>query len=396
MKTPISHFAALAGLLSVIGLLAPPTAHGTDGLSDREILIGSSLPLSGPFSFVGLQSRRGMEACFASVNAAGGVHGRALKLVAYDDGYEPIPCVRNTIKLLDEDKVFALCTYVGTPTAVKAMRLWQDRKTPVVGFFTGAIQLRQPFNPYNIHVRASYHQETAAIIDVFVRRLGFRKIAIFHQNDAFGEAVKSGAEAALQKAGLTAVAYGSFERNTLDIEKGLAAIRPAAPDAIIMVGTYAPLAKFVKTAKAAGLAQTLFHTVSFVGPESYAGELGPDATNCLVTQVMTPYADLDAPLVRDYLAALHLIAPDAAPSFPGFEAYANARVLVEGLRRAGPAPTREGLIRAIESITDGRTVLGLPLAYGPADHEGLEDVFITHVQQGQWLPVTDWSAWHRN
>jgi branched-chain amino acid transport system substrate-binding protein len=239
-------------LLGVGGVLP---LFAANGVTDTEITIGSSLPLEGGFSAVGQQTKLGVEACFRAVNDAGGVNGRKLKLVAYNDGYEPVPCVQNTLKLIDTDKVFALCSYVGTPTSVKAMKVWQSKQVPVVGFYTGAGALRNPFNPYNIHVRASYAKEADAIVNAFVKEAGASKIAIFYQNDAFGEAVKSVTEAALTKANLKAVALGNFERNTLDVEKGLADIKAAAPDAIVMVGTYAPLAKFVKAAKAAGLNQ---------------------------------------------------------------------------------------------------------------------------------------------
>jgi branched-chain amino acid transport system substrate-binding protein len=243
---------SLALLSTALGLASLP-AFAANGVSETEIVIGSSLPLEGGFSAVGAQTKLGMEACFRTVNDAGGIHGRKLKLVTLNDGYEPVPCVQNTLKLIDEHKAFALCSYVGTPTSVKAMRVWQAKNVPVVGFYTGAGALRQPFNQYNIHVRASYAKEADAIVTAFVKEAGASKIAIFYQNDAFGEAVKSVTEAALTKANLKAVALGSFERNTLDIEKGLGDLKAAHPDAIVMVGTYAPLAKFVKSAKAAGL-----------------------------------------------------------------------------------------------------------------------------------------------
>lgn len=185
------------------------------------------MPLEGGFAVVGQQTKLGVEACFRAVNDAGGLNGRKLKLLAHNDGYEPVPCVQNTLKLIDEDKVFALCSYVGTPTSVKARKVWQSKSVPVVGFYTGAGARRPPFNACNIHVRASYAREAGAIVDAFVKDAGASKIAIFYQADAFGEAVKSVTEAALAKANLKPVVLGSFERNTLDIEKGLGDIKSA-------------------------------------------------------------------------------------------------------------------------------------------------------------------------
>jgi branched-chain amino acid transport system substrate-binding protein len=382
----------LAAALVWMGInLTGLSGFAANGVTDTEIIIGSSLPLEGGFAAVGQQTKLGMEACFRTINDAGGIQGRKLKLVTLNDGYEPVPCVQNTLKLIDEHKAFALCSYVGTPTSVKAMRVWQAKNVPVVGFYTGAGALRQPFNQYNIHVRASYAKEADAIVTAFVKEAGATKIAIFYQNDAFGEAVKSVTEAALTKANLKAIALGSFERNTLDIEKGLNDLKAAQPDAIVMVGTYAPLAKFVKSAKAAGLTKTLFHTVSFVGPEAFAKELGDASGNVFVTQVMPPFTDAACASGQEYIAALKVIAPDATPTFPGFEAYANARVLAEGIQRSGKDLSVAALLKSIEAITPDNS-LGLKLSYSATDHEGLEEVFITRLGNNGYEIVKDWGA----
>jgi ABC-type branched-subunit amino acid transport system substrate-binding protein len=378
---------------TILGMCLASHVNATTGVSDSEILIGSSLPLEGSFSVVGTEAKQGLDAYFSAINTAGGVNGRQIKLIAYNDSYDPVECVKNTMKLIDEDKVFALCNYVGTPTSVKAMKVWQGKQVPVVGFYTGTGTLRKPFSPYNIHVRASYAKEAEAIVDAFVNKAGAKKIAIFYQNDAFGEAVKTATEDALQKLGITPVAYGSYERSTVDIDKGLEAVKAASPDAIIMAGTYAPLSKFVKAAKSAGLNNTLFHTVSFVGPEALAKELGSDSGNVFVTQVMPPYTDSSISIAAEYVSALKKFAPDAAPSFPGFEAYANAKVLVEGLKRAGKDLTVDGFIKGIDSISSGKESIGLNLSYSAENHEGLNEVFITQIKNGSYEIVTDWAAY---
>lgn len=378
----LTLFAAAVGVGCLI-------AHAENGVTDSEILIGSSLPLEGGFAAVGQQTKLGMEACFRAVNDAGGVNGRKLKLVAYNDNYEPVPCIQNTLKLINDDKVFALCSYVGTPTSVKAMKVWQSKNVPVIGFYTGAGALRTPLSPYNIHIRASYAAEAEAIVTAFAKDAGATKIAIFYQNDAFGEAVKSVTEAALDKVGLKPAALGNFERNTLDIEKGLGDLKSAQPDAIVMVGTYAPLAKFVKAAKAAGLTKTLFHTVSFVGPEIFAKELGDATDNVFISQVMPPFTDPACTIGQEYVAALKVAAPEATPTFPGFEAFVNAKVLVEGIKRSGKELTVANLIKSVESITPDNA-LGLKLTYSATDHEGLQEAFITRITSHGYEIVKDW------
>ena len=358
------------------------------GVSDKEILLGSSLALEGAASYLGIQTNHGMNACINAANEKGDINGRKLKVIAYNDGYEPIPCMQNTQKLISEDKVFALTCYVGTPTSAKAQTVWTMAKVPAVGFFTGAEGLRTPLNHYNFHIRASYYQEADAIVDFFVNKLKFKRIAIFYQYDAFGEAVKKGTEIALAKYSMTPVGYGDYERNTLNIEEGLAKIKAANPEAVVMVGTYSPLAKFVKAAKQAGLTDTVFHTVSFVGPEAFAGELGKDSDRCVVTQVMMPYGESNAPLIAEYKSALKKYYPSDSPNFVSMEGFVNAKVLVEGLKRAGRDLTREGFIKAIESMKNV-DLGGLTVSYDSSNHAGLKKVYITRIKNGKYVEVND-------
>lgn len=363
----------------VISLFSFVLGYAEDGVTSKEILLGSTNAQGGPSSFLGIRTNHGMNSYFNYINEKGGVNGRKIKVITYDDGYEPIPCALNTKKLIEEDKVFMLTCYVGTPTGVKAQPVWTNAKVPLLGFFTGAEALRTPFNHYNIHVRASYYQEAAKAVDYFVNTLGLKKVAIFYQYDAFGEAVKKGAEIALDKYNLKPVAYGSFERNTINIEDGLNNIKDSNPEAIVMVGTYAPLAKFVREAQALGLNKTYFHTVSFVGPEAYAQELNGQYDRVLVTQVMPLYTCVDLPVVKQYLELLKKYYPEDKPNFVSLEGFTNALVLVEGLKRCGEKLTREGFITAIESIKDWDPGLGAKITYNSTDHQGLENVNLTRI-----------------
>lgn len=366
-------------LMAMVTLSFGAVCYAEDGVTDKEILLGSTNALGGPSSFLGIQTNHGMNTYFNYLNEKGGVQGRKIKVIALDDGYEPIPCTMNVKKLIEQDKVFALTCFVGTPTTSKAQPAWTNAKVPALGFFTGAELLRTPFNRYNIHVRASYYQEAAKAIDYFVQTLGLKKIAIFYQYDSFGEAVKKGAEIALDKYGLKPVAYGSFERNTVKIEEGLNNIKSANPEAMVMVGTYTPLAKFVREAKNAGLTKTYFHTVSFVGPEAYALELAGQYDRVVVTQVMPPYTRTDLRVVSLYLELLNKYYPDDKPNFVSLEGFVNAMVMVEGLNRCGKTPTREGFIAAIETIKDWDPGIGAKITYGSSDHQGLETVNLTRI-----------------
>jgi len=375
-------------------VLTVPLLAADPGVTDKEIAIGSSLALSGPGGYLGTQTNHGMNAYFKSVNEAGGINGRTIKLVAYDDEYNPLKCIENTKKLIETDTVFALSSFVGTPTVGKSMPLWKNAKVPLVGMYTGAEPiLRNPLCRYNLHVRAPYSAEASAIVDAAVNNLKFKKVAIFYQYDSFGESIKKNAETALAKYGLTPVAYGTFDKATLDVKAGLAAIKAASPEAVIMVGTYGThpiLATFVKEAKSAGMTQTVFFTPSTIGPEDYAKELGSDAGNCVVSQVVPPYDDPQLSVAGEYKRLLKKYYPGDSPNFVGLEGFVNAKVLVEGIKRAGKDLTREGLVDAIEGMSSC-DLGGITVTYGPNDHEGMDKVYLTCIKGGKYTEIKDWT-----
>jgi len=365
------------------------------GVTDTEILIGSSLALGGHASYLGTETLRGALSYINHVNEQGGVHGRKIKIIAYDDGYDPPRCLTNTQKLIIEDKVFALSCYVGTPTTVKIIPLVTEAKIPLVGMFTGANALREPFNRYLINVRASYYQETGAAVKHFIEDLGIKKVAVFYQYDAYGFDGLKGTELALKDYGLVPVARGSYIRGTLDIEDGLDKIVESGAEAVVMIGTYDPCAKFIRAAKARGF-DPIFYNVSFVGADELARRLGKEGEGVIVTQVVPSF---DAPESQtlllgalEYSDLLKKYYPEAKPNFVGLEGYINARVLVEGLRRAGRDLTREHFIDAIETIENYSLEIANPLSFSPTDHQGLERVYFTRIDKGRFVFITDWET----
>ena len=191
------------------------------GVTATEVLLGSSLALKGHASFLGTQTLRGAMCYLSHVNDSGGVHGRRIRVITYDDSYDPPICLANTQKLIVDDQVFALFCYVGTPTTVKVLPLIEEASVPLLGMFTGANALREPFNRQLINVRASYYQETDAAVRHLVEDLGLKKIAVFYQYDAYGFDGLTGTELALKQFNLVPVAGGSYNRGTLDVQEGL-------------------------------------------------------------------------------------------------------------------------------------------------------------------------------
>jgi len=371
------------------------TQSQSPGVTDTEIRLGSSLALTGHAGYLGTQTLRGAEAYIRHINNNGGVHGRKLKIIAFDDSYDPPKCLANTQKFIIENNVFALFCYVGTPTTVKVLPLVEEARVPLIGMFTGANALREPFNRYVVNIRASYYQETEAAVKHLVSDLGIRKIAVFYQYDAYGFDGLIGTELALKEFGLEPVSRGSYIRGTLNVQEGLEKIRNSGAGAVVMVGTYGACARFIK------LAQThqfdpIFYNVSFVGAEELARRVGTDAsTTVLMSQVVPPPA-INSGNPNDaavqYVNLLKQYFPTDTASFVGLEGFLNARILVEGLQKAGRDLTREGLIDALESIHDLELGPGVSITYGSGDRQGLDTIYFTRLEKGHFVPFTDWKG----
>ncbi len=366
------------------------------GVTATEVLLGSSLALKGHASFLGTQTLRGAMCYLSHVNDSGGVHGRRIRVMTYDDSYDPPICLANTQKLIVDDQVFALFCYVGTPTTVKVLPLIEEARVPLLGMFTGANALREPFNRQLINVRASYYQETDAAVRHLVDDLGLKKIAVFYQYDAYGFDGLTGTELALKRFNLAPVAGGSYNRGTLDVQEGLNKIAASGAEAVVMIGTYDPCAKFIRLAHEQGF-QGLFYLVSFVGADELARRLeNQHGITVIMSQVVPPPDRSDpSPLLTGPDGYIHLLEryyPKDSPNFVGFEGFINARVLVEGLRRAGPDLTREGFIDAIESIRDLSLGPDVNIAFSPSDHQGLDRVHFTRLENGQFLLIKDWAV----
>jgi branched-chain amino acid transport system substrate-binding protein len=387
MKTRVHQsWIAMAGLLLVAG-----AAWAEPGVTDTHVTIGSCSALSGPASFLGTQTVQGAQAYLNHVNEQGGVHGRTIKLAAHDDGYEPAKAIECFNKL-KSDQVFAAGFFVGTPTAAKHVVMAESAKLPIVGLFTGAQLLHEPFKRYVVNVRASYFDEAREQVDN-LWALGMKKIGVIYQDDAFGVAVLEGVKRGLAKYGAAPAALGSFQRNTLDVARGIEQVRAASPDAVVMVGPYAPVAEIVKKGRAAGW-NPLYLTVSFVGTEAFIKAAEKAGEGVVITQVVPPVDRADLASVALYQKTLRKHFPEAQPNFVSLEGFVDAMVLVEGLKRTGRDLTREKLVDAIETIRDFDMGLGpqLKANYGKSDHKAFDTVYYTVVKDGKPAVFTDWKT----
>src|SRR5262245_2572969 len=359
-------------LVWILGARADP------GVFDDRIVFGQSAALKGPAAALGVGMRDGIVAAFQEANASGGVHGRKLDLVSYNDGYEPEMAIANTKRLIDEDKVFALIGEVGTPTSKAVQPITTEQGVPFIGPFTGADFLRDPSLTNVVNIRASYHQETEAWIEHLTTDLGLSRIAVLYQDDSFGRAGLEGVTEALGKRGLALVAEGTYMRGTTAVKRALLAIRKGDPQAVVMVGAYGPCAEFIKLAHMINL-DAVFVNISFVGSEALAEELGRDGEGVVVTQVVPLPDDVTIPLVARYQRALKAVDPNAKPGFVSLEGYITGRLVVEALNKLGNSVTRAGLISTIRDV--GVFDLdGITLSSGPGDKQGMDEIFHTVIQ----------------
>lgn len=347
--------------LGSTALIASPALRAQ---SDSRIVLGQSAPFTGPAAQLGIQFNLGAKLYFNQLNAQGGINRRTVELVNLDDGYEPERCAENTRKLIADD-VFALFGYIGTPTSVAALPLATTAKVPFFAPFTGAMALRQPFNRYAFHVRASYNDEIGLIVRQLTS-LGLKKIAVFYQNDAYGKAGLDGVTLALGTLNMKPVAQATVERNSVDVAAAVKSLVAAGPDAIVQISAYKSCAAFIRAAHKAGYGGT-FYNVSFVGTQALADELGKDGAGVVVSQVMPSPYNAARPIAREFVDAVKKAGGDYQANFSSMEGYIAARVFAEGLKRAGPKLTRDTLISGLEGM-GSQSLGGFSVSFSPADH----------------------------
>jgi len=373
---------ALAGFMAAL-----PAAHADDGVSADKIVLGQAAALTGPAAALGQGMKLGLEAAFAEANKAGGIKGRKLELKSVDDGYEPTRSIGVVKKLLEEDKVFAIIGTVGTPTAAAILPIATNAGVPMIGAFSGVEFLREPYKPLAMNVRASYYQETEAMVEHLTKDLGYTRIGIMYQDDGYGQAGLAGLQRALDKRGMKLTGEGTYERNTVAIKAALLAVRKAKPEAVVMISSYKPAAAFIKLAREIKFDPT-FVNVSFVGSDALAKELGANGAGVVVTQVVPFPLDNKIPVVGRYQAALKSVAPDAKPGFVSLEGYLVGRTLIAGLEKIDGAPTRKGLIEAVQKASP-IDVGGMKLSYSTTSNRGSDQVFLTVIQADSSLKAVD-------
>lgn len=364
---------AVAMLLS---LFASAVTRAENGITDTAIMLGQSAALSGPAGALGKEMREGANAYFQHINSQGGVHGRRISLLSMDDGYEPDRTVSNTRKLIEDDKVFALFGYVGTPTSYAVLPQINSARIPFFAPFTGAEGLRTPNNHYIFNIRASYLDETERQV-AWLTSQGKKKVAVFYQNDTYGKAGLTGVEKAMARRNLPIVATATVERNSVDIGQAVATLSKARPDAVILVSAYKSCAAFIREMQKTGR-DIQYLNVSFVGSNALAAELGDSGNGVIVSQVVPYPWDPSLSLTYEFRDVLKNFAPQAQPTFVNLEGYMAAKTLVAALNRAGRDLTREKLIATLEGMHQ-IDLGGLIIGFSPDNHNASRQVQLTVI-----------------
>ena len=339
------------------------------GLARADILIGQTADFSGPVAAGVKETAAGARLYIDHVNANGGVNGEAIKLVALDDKFEPSLAVANARELIVDQKVLALFLTRGTPHNQAILPLLSEFGVPLIAPSTGAMALHKPVNPWVFNVRASYQHEANRAIR-HLSLVGLTHIGIVQVGDSFGtDAVKGALEAFTQVAS-TPLFTESYDREKPDFAKIQAAVKSTNPQAILFLGSGSAVVNGVKAIRAAG-SRAQIVTLSNNASDGFIKALGDNASGTIVTQVF--------PYERSFANAMVKQAREFAKAATGddrvtpamLEGFAGAKVLVEGLRRAGKQPTREKLREALETFRKF-DIGGLEVSFSHADHSGLD------------------------
>lgn len=229
--------------------------------------------------------------------------------------------------------------------------------------------------------------ETEALVKHLVDQLGLKSIACFYQNDSYGQAGLAGVKKALEKRGMNMAAEGTYERNTLAVKGGLGRIKAASPEAIIMVGAYAPCAEFIKLAKQIGMNDVKYCNISFVGSAALKDALGTAGEGVIISQVVPFPWDQSIALVREYQTILAKYAPKQLPGFVSLEGFMVAKFFAQAIKVCGANVTRNGLISAIEN-TGTFDLGGVALTFGSSDHQGMDKISLTVIEKGNFKDMS--------
>ena len=373
---PLRRALCVAGLA---GALAPRLARAAEaGVSDKEIVIGQIIALTGPLAGITPDIVNGATAWFASVNEKGGINGRKVRLVTLDDGYVPANSVKAARQLIEEEQAFAILNMTGTGNVAAVQPMLEKEHMPLFGPITGADSLRSPAPANMFHIRASYADEAEKIVQ-HLTTVGIRRISALYLDNGFGKDGLAGMEKAMQKRSLKLLSSAAVQQDASDVDKAVAALGETRPEVIVMITTGKATVDFIKKYNAVHRG-THFYALSVMGTQATLRALGPDGIGVVVASVV-PFPWSANPAAREYRAAMQKSGYDNL-SFMGFESYLNAKAMTEGLRRAGRDLTRVRFVNSLENMKQ-LNLGGFEVGFSKTSHQGSRFVELTIIGPGE-------------
>jgi ABC-type branched-subunit amino acid transport system substrate-binding protein len=349
-----------------------------------SILLGASLPLTGINKELGKDVIEGANTYFSHINARGGINGKHINFIYYDDKYEPQNTLKNINTLINKDKVFSLFGFVGTPTTKKVLPIIIDEDIPFIAPYTGASFLRNSHFNNIINFRSSYKEEIERIVNYLYKHKQITKFAIFYQNDDYGEEGYIATIEALKKRSLELISEGTYKRNTLSIRHALHEIKSTKPEAIIIVGAYKPSAHFIKKARECCFNDVIFAPISFVNANALINELNGDGKNILFSQTVPSYDDRSLHVVNEYQNLLSFYYPTNTPSYASFESFLIAKLVVNALQNIKGSLTPKNFLTNMKNLP--HDILGeIPIKY--KNTQLLNITYLSIYENHQFKPI---------
>ncbi|MCE4555209.1 ABC transporter substrate-binding protein [Pelomonas cellulosilytica] len=356
-------------------LAAAVLTGGLVGLARADLTVGQTAGITGAVAGSVKEVTQGAKIYFDMINAEGGINGQHISLVSLDDQFDPKLAAANAKKLIDQG-VIALFLTRGTPHTQAIVPLLAEHKIPLVAPSTGAMALHKPVLPWLFNVRATYQREAERAIE-HLSLIGISRIAIVQVNDSFGEDAVQGALAGLAKTNKQPAAHEKFDRAKPELGPVIAKVLAAQPQAVLFIGSGTAVVDGMKAVRAGGSTAQLV-TLSNNAAAGFIKDLGDIGHGTIVSQVFPYERSIAKPVIKEAIETAKKAGVELTPSM--VEGYVSAKVLVEGLKRAGPKPTRETLRKGLESM--GRFDLGgIEVGYGPSDHSGLDYVDLAIIDQ---------------
>lgn len=388
MKRFHQSCAVLAAFIALILMSRPLAAWAEVGVTDKEIIVGAGVDLTGAVANWGVNIKAGMEAVFNRVNEAGGVHGRQIKLITYDHVYQPPKAVANAKRLVERDKVFIMMGHLGTPTTKAVKDYLEEKQVPNI-FPATLASLWTTSGKWHVGDLATYADQTWLIIDYLVKERQFTKIASFYQDDEYGLDGHLAGKARLKQSGLDYIAEVDYKRADIDFSSQAAKLKESGAEAVILQAVYREPPRLAEQSHAIG------YEPLFIGPSPIVLdktiELGGKHVEGVIGVEVYPLPTDPGPFMDQYRADMQKYFPNLALDTTNLYGYQKAALFVEALQRVGRDLTRESLLKAITTIKDWDPGWGLQYSYGGDDRRGMSrSARFVIVKDGKWTKMTDW------